>query len=286
MTMTYEASFQALEHSFRVRSNIAGMGAVITRLFAGFSPRRENNPPVTYDLLERADAETPYELLMDGTSIQRVGNPGSMIDWLIADVAQQALMESRTVVAVHAGTVAVGDRATLLPAPPEHGKSTTVAGLVQAGFSFLSDEAALVHPLDGRVYPFPRPLMLSPGSIRALPGLQRRLQGRQQFRHFRHHVVPDDLRPGSAGTAAHVAFIVAPRYARGAQTLLEPMARPDALRLMLEQCFNLPVLRRVAVEALGRIVRDATCYRLSIGDLGEAVALIQSLYEEPAEEAG
>jgi hypothetical protein len=53
---------------------------------------------------------------------------------------------------VHAGVVAVGDRAILLPGMSFAGKSTLVAALVSTGATYLSDEfavldaAGLVHP--------------------------------------------------------------------------------------------------------------------------------------------
>ncbi len=66
---------------------------------------------------------------------------------------------SRQLVFVHAGAVAWGDRAILLPGRSQSGKTRLVAALVAAGAAYLSDEFA---PLDGdgRVHPFPKPLTI------------------------------------------------------------------------------------------------------------------------------
>ena len=61
------------------------------------------------------------------------------------------------VISLHAGSVAVGSKACLLPADSGCGKSSLVTAAVLDGGAYLSDEFALLST-DGRVLPFPRPL--------------------------------------------------------------------------------------------------------------------------------
>lgn len=57
---------------------------------------------------------------------------------------------------VHAGAVAWGGRALLLPGESGSGKTTLVTELVRLGATYLSDDYAVLD-FDGRVHPYPRP---------------------------------------------------------------------------------------------------------------------------------
>jgi hypothetical protein len=60
---------------------------------------------------------------------------------------------------VHAGVVAWGGRAVLLPGRSHAGKSTLVAELLKAGATYFSDEFALLDA-EGNVHPYARRLAL------------------------------------------------------------------------------------------------------------------------------
>lgn len=63
---------------------------------------------------------------------------------------------------IHAGVVAWGGRALVLPGSTHSGKSTLVAELVRRGAVYYSDEYALIDH-DGLVHPYPRPMLLRNG---------------------------------------------------------------------------------------------------------------------------
>ena len=63
---------------------------------------------------------------------------------------------------VHAGVVAWGNRAILIPGPSFSGKSTLVSELVRAGAVYYSDEYAVLDER-GRVHAYPRPLVTRNG---------------------------------------------------------------------------------------------------------------------------
>lgn len=272
--------FRALGYRFRVRTDVPSTESVIERLFAPLREGSADGVDATYELTIREGAPRRYELLRDGVSIQVVSNPGSMLDWIVADMARRSLTSDGELVAVHAGVVAKGGRAILLPAPPDHGKTTLVAGLVLAGFEFLSDEAAPIDPETLRVRPFPRPLVISPRTMALLPGLEASLPDPHGLlRNLNHHVSPEDLRPGSLGGEARIDHVVAPTYIPGSRTTLEPLSRAETLALLVDQCFNLDRLGRSAIRVLGEVVRNAACHRLTIGDLPAAVAEVRRLFD-------
>ena len=278
-TWTFECDCRALSYGFRVRSDIPGSDLVLGRLLAGFSCDATGNGFRTYTLLE-ADEEdgATCALYLDDDRIQWGGSPGSMLDWVIADVTREALGSTERFIAVHAGAVSWRGLGVVLPAPPDSGKTTLSAGLVRAGFSFLSDEAALLDPLDGLVHPFPRPVVMEPPSLDVMPGLRDGLPASyEQFTLPRVHLVADDLRPGSAGGPCRIRYVIAPRYETGSETALVPVSCAEGLVLLAENCFNLHSVGGGALLVLAGLVRGAECYRLPIGDLGTAIGSILDL---------
>jgi hypothetical protein len=63
---------------------------------------------------------------------------------------------------VHAGVVAIGGRAILIPGRSFAGKSTLTTSLVKAGATYYSDEYAVLDP-NGLVLPYPRRVSLRSG---------------------------------------------------------------------------------------------------------------------------
>lgn len=273
------AHYRAIDFRFTVETDIPGAFETVDRLFAPFRDVASDGPRRTYRLGTSPSEPGMFELLVDGESIQRPPTPGSMLDWTIIDVTTEAVTRTGDLVCVHASAAALDGRAVILPAPPEHGKSTTVAGLVRAGWDLLTDEAALFDPRDDLLYPFPRPMMLSDTSMASLPGLADSLPASYDvFRRHDHHLTADDLRPGAIASPARVAFVVFPAYAQGRTTELVPLARGEALMEMLRGTFNLDRVGAMGVETLGRVVRTADCYRLRTGALEPAVGLIRELF--------
>jgi hypothetical protein len=71
---------------------------------------------------------------------------------------------------VHAGVVAVDDRAIVVPGPSFSGKTTLVAALVERGATYYSDEFALLDT-DGLVHPYAKRLSVRPRE--PAPAMQR-----------------------------------------------------------------------------------------------------------------
>ena len=279
------AHYRAIDFRFTVETDIPGAFATVDRLFAPFRDAGSDGPRRTYRLGTSRSEPGLFELLLDGESIQRPPSPGSMLDWMILDMTTEAVTQAVDLVCVHASAAALDGRAILLPAPPEHGKSTTVAGLVRAGWDLLTDEAALFDLRDDLLHPFPRPMMLSEASMAALPGLVDSLPSSYEaFRRLDYHLTADDLRPGALGSPARVAFVVFPSYAPGRTTELVPLARSEALIEMVRGTFNMQRVGGKGIETLGRVVRTAECYRLHIGALAPAVGLIRGLFARDGQE--
>ena len=279
------AHYRAIDFRFTVETDIPGAFETVDRLFAPFRDDGSDGHRRTYRLGTSRSEPGLFELLVDGGSIQRPPSAGSMLEWIIADMTTEAVTQTADLVCVHASAAALDGRAIVLPAPAGHGKSTTVVGLVRAGWDLLTDEAALFDLRDDLLHPFPRPMALSDASMAVLPGLADSLPASYEvFRRLDHHLTADDIRPGALGSPAKVAFVVFPSYAPGRTTELVPLSRSEALMKMLRGTFNLERVGARGVETLGRVVGAADCYRLNIGALEPAVDLIRGLFTRDGQE--
>lgn len=92
------------------------------------------------------------------------GSPDLQIalEVLGAQVRAYVALHAPSRIFVHAGVVAQGGRAMLLPAPSFSGKTTLVAELVRRGAVYYSDEFAVLDG-EGLVHPYPKPLSIRNG---------------------------------------------------------------------------------------------------------------------------
>jgi hypothetical protein len=78
-----------------------------------------------------------------------------------------------------------------------------------------------------------------------------------------------------------IRAVVVPRYVAGSETRLEELPRSAALQIMLQQSFSVPKHGSFGIGTLTDMLQDVACYRLIVGDLDEAVALLVQLMDEP-----
>jgi hypothetical protein len=159
---------------------------------------------------------------------------------------------------VHAGVVALGDRALVLPGPSRAGKSTLVAALVRAGATYHSDEFAVLDR-DGMVHPYAKAL-----SLRALGTLAQ----------------VDLPVAGAAEEAARVAVIATTAYAAGARW--DPARRDPSAGALALLANAVPARERPAqtLAAIGRAAAGATVLDGTRGEADEAAAALLAVVAE------
>lgn len=188
----------------------------------------------------------------------------------------------------HAGAVAARGQGVIFPAVSGSGKTTLVAGLLTAGFQYLSDEVAVLDPTTKLLHPFPKSLLVKSGSRRALNPLYPDL-GRTALRQrFGNATVwylapPEDSWPKEP---VPVRYVIFPHYQPRSRTQVVAMSRGEAFGRLLRQSFNLRRHGGRGIRCLTEVLREAKCYRLQIGNLTEAVQLVDNLITGPGEAAG
>jgi hypothetical protein len=267
--------YSVLSYAFRVQCPLPIVHARLGELLAGFG--RVDGPPRHEFRVLPPQAGVGYQVILDGDVVHRARRVETTIDWIVWKASTEAIASIEDHVAIHAGAVGWDGRAVLLPAPHDSGKTTLTAALTAAGFSYFSDEAALIEPSSRELVPFPRALWLEPGSVAALDRFLANNDKRSIAGNGMSHVSPADLGRGVVGRPSPIAHIVFPRYERGALTALTPLSRAAAVIELGRNAFNLDRFGRRGVDLLAAVVRGADVHRLAVGDLGVAVDAISSL---------
>jgi hypothetical protein len=272
---TAERSFRALSFGFRFRSEVPEAVDAVDHLLAPFAvPSRDRAAGDVGPLVEIVRTGRRFEVLVDAAVAQRTETLGTAVGWVAWKSSLEALETTDRFLALHAGAVANGDRAILLPAPPDSGKTTLTAALVRAGFRYLSDEAALLDPSSGEVHPFPRALAMDASSMRVLG-----VNGVNGAPGAIHHLTVGDLGGTLASTPCRVWAVVFPTYRPGAQDRLEPVGRAETVVALAENAFNAARFGAGGVRLLADVVAGARCARLTMDDIDEAVATVEGVLE-------
>ena len=207
-----------------------------------------------------------FALYCDGQFVVRTADEPEVVAFLLWHLNHATVTASDRYLIVHAAVAAHHGSAILLPAAMDSGKSTLVAGLVQRGCAYLTDEAAAIDPATRQIAPYPKPISIDPGSWTVLADLRPDLEARfQPFVHDQWHVVPDSIRPGATGEPCAARLVVSPRFEAGARTTLEPMSRAQTVLTLAEHAFNFASHAAEGLHTLAEVVRGCECYRLTIG---------------------
>jgi HprK-related kinase A len=198
------------------------------------------------------------------------------LNWCIATSAHRYMM-------LHAGTVAFGDRAMVLPGTPGSGKSTLSAALHLRGARLLSDEFGLVRPEIGDLLPMPRGIPLKNASIEAIlefdpaaemgPTYPKTRKGR--VRHLR----PSAESIARQAEPATPRWLVFPKYQAGVTETLQPLDKVEAFRQLAFNCFNYRLLGETSFRAVARMIEQVDCYTFRFSSLERAVPMLQALAE-------
>lgn len=196
-------------------------------------------------------------------------------NWLLAQRLNAYLL-------LHAGVVARGDRAVILPAEPGSGKSTLTCALHLAGWRFLSDEFGVIDPTTGMVLPMLKPAALKNRSIDIIGRRPGAVLG-PVFAGTRKgdvaHFVPDRHSFLSRQRGAQPTLVVFPRFRAGATLACAALSTAQTAMRLGMNSFNYGVLGPVGFDAAIAIARRTHGHELVYGDLDEAIAHVEALFE-------
>jgi hypothetical protein len=159
-------------HGARVRIRSTPNPALLRPLLESLAPERRPTAA-------RADADFSivargggYVLLAGRDRLAVADSAAAILDFAESAVHQAIAQAARGRLFVHAGVVAWGGRAIVIPGRTWTGKSTLVAALTRAGAEYYSDEFAVLDR-NGLVRPYTKRLSLRrPANLAARPAVE------------------------------------------------------------------------------------------------------------------
>jgi HprK-related kinase A len=221
-----------------------------------------------------------YHILGNGEEIFVTRRPEMVlphVEWAINSLVARHLPSYYQ---IHASVVSRHGTAVVFPGLPGQGKSTLAAALLRRGWSYLSDEFALIDPDTRLLVPYPKALCIKAGAFNMLEALGLPLdlsyvllkgtKGRVAM------LSPLAVRHDAVCEPCPIGAIMFPEWSPGQQPALEPMPRAQGLFQLIQVSFNFVKFRRGGFDLLAEIVRQVRCYRLRTGDLKQTCELVES----------
>jgi hypothetical protein len=221
---------------------------VLEVLPPGWQPAPESFPDAEFSLLGQGDWR--YVVRGDGTGrVPQAVDLEVALGFLESHVRNCVARWAPERIFVHAGVVAHGGRALLIPGDSFSGKTTLVAALLRAGATYLSDEFAVLDA-DGLVHPYPKRLWLRSNTGGPTAEVQ-----------------AGDLGGSMAEGPMPVALVAATSYVPGASWDPSPLSAGDAVLTLMGHTVPAQERPAEALRFLRRVTERSKCVR---GDRGEA----------------
>ena len=274
-------SLNGLSYRFAVRSDDARLGRYVHSLLGGLREERADaEVPVEHWYSLTSSADGTIDIMRDREPLAHAQRPGDAVGWLVWDVNRAAAEAGRSHLLFHAAGLQRGDAGVLVPGASGSGKSTLAAGLVRAGFAYLSDELVALEFDGGRLLPYAKPIAVKPGSTDALRDMRTPAFGDADDALAGDWLIAvgDDVcRP--VGAPCVPELVVVPSYQPGHATQLRSLSETEAFVALAVNAVNFAEHGIEAVRALGELVARCECVALAMSDLDEAVELVRQVVQ-------
>ncbi|MHA1127817.1 MAG: PqqD family protein, partial [Alphaproteobacteria bacterium] len=204
---------------------------------------------------------------------------------LIVELAWARLREDTSLLCLHGAAIEFAGRLVVFPSTRRAGKSTLTVALAAAGKKIFTDDFlplkatddGLLSGISSGISPrlrLPFPDQIGPV---ALDYIQNRsmIQNRQY-----RFVTPRTGELAKFGDAAPIGSLVFLERTEGATAKIEPVSETDALKALIKQNFSRAMNAAGILRMLGFITASAPAYRLIYDDAEQAVALLESRFQE------
>jgi serine kinase of HPr protein (carbohydrate metabolism regulator) len=253
-------------YGVRIGIRVNGMGLIpqlTSALPPGWKPSKSPIVDRLYSIIAGGESSQPRIRLLNlvyanATRIARVRDFEETVRALETDLQLHVAEMSPRRVFVHAGVVALGGKAIVIPGRSFSGKTTLVAELVKAGATYYSDEYAVLDE-SGRVHAYARPLSIREGG---------RLDGPTR-------VEVESLGGKRGAKPLDVGLVLITEYHQGARWRPRRLSPGEGVVALLAN--TVPARRRPA-EALAtfqKVVSAATVFKSARGDADSLVNFVR-----------
>lgn len=230
--------------------------------------------PIT-DLVVMSDTNGRLCALQDGKLESSGLEPQNIVPHLIYRVFDHICSHEQDKLLLHAAVLSKGNKALLLPGQPAAGKSTLTAALAHTGWTYMSDELAIINPISCKVAPYPMPIGIKSKSVdplaKLIPDLiTKPVHQRADNRKVRYLLPQKTKTSGSLDVRA----IIFPKYSPNAKTQLTKIDPLNTLKQLSTTGSSERSLTENDIKSLITLAQKPA-YNLDINNLNTAIKLIQ-----------
>jgi hypothetical protein len=286
-----EQAYRVLSQSFSIRWSGRITADRVHYVFAGFAVPRGRRSAGKSESGDRASVYSlvdlgprhprRYRLVLADEQLISSPNADDVSTHLLYQILKRMQEKNDEFLLIHAGSVVTPrGEGVLLPADAGSGKTTLVAGLIRAGYGFLSDEIGVIDHGAGVLRPYPRALNFKEGAVTIFPDLAPHNNG-SPLPGSLGYLRAEEIRADAMAAPSHVRFVIAPRYQEGAATRVTALSTGASVKELWSHAINLGAHGGRALTILAEVAQGARGYRLISGDLEEAVQAVHELTESP-----
>ena len=272
---SFAQTLRVVYGSFRLMPSAEGLADYHVRLHRGRGTRSFLRPQSRF-LIDGVEPFDPFP----ASSALPLFEWG--VNWCFGQRANQYVL-------LHAGALALDDRAVIMAAPPGSGKSTLAAALMLRGFRLLSDEFGVLRPETGDLIPMLKPVALKNQSVEVIRSFSEDAVIGPLFTGTRKgdvaHLAPNDASVDSVHRPAHPKLVLFPTYESGARLDARRLPGEEAFARLAFNSFNYHLLGPVGFEAIARVIESCPAYHIRYSQFDEAIEWVQSRLEEGDAEA-
>jgi HprK-related kinase A len=268
-----------------VSSVLAGVAADFHELYRSYQVQSAGSDEFCIEVVARRSPRSLrryFHVLGNGEELFVIRGENEVlphVEWAVNTLVATRLSQH---LQIHASVVARDGVACVCPGQPGQGKSTLAAGLLARGWSYLSDEFALIDPDTRLLDAYPKALCIKAGSFGVLRGLGLPIDAcRVYYKGDKGRVSlldPLRIRPGIVAGSCRLGMVVFPEYRASSEPAIERMSRAQAVFELTRMAFNFSKFRARGFDLLADVVGGARCYRLVSGNLAAACDLVESCF--------
>ncbi|NQU39480.1 MAG: hypothetical protein HQ523_05970 [Lentisphaerae bacterium] len=225
-------------------------------------------PGVTL-LITSHPADNSFELYDGSTRLFVSQAPGPMAEVLQGEVCRRLAADSQGGLAFHSAALAHHGAAVAFPGMMQQGKSTLTAGLVEQGWTYLTDELIFWPNSATCLQAFVRPLNLRHAVLHLFAKLsQQQPPTPLRMDHATGTLVhPALLGCGGSTSAADLALLIFPHYQPASPLCITPLTPAQAGLALMESLVNARNLPEHGFREITQLARTVPAYHLMYSDL-------------------
>ncbi|MCP3667412.1 MAG: hypothetical protein GY696_33780 [Gammaproteobacteria bacterium] len=256
----------------------------IMRIYTPFLTRNKVPDTLSLAVLPVDNLPDHFNIFINNRQFKKNISRERVIPILVAVLFLQLPRNLGGQLAFHSAALSNHGKTLIMPASSGSGKSTLSAALMTQGWQCLSDELAIIDPVERMLIPMHMPMSIKLGSIETLrpyyPEMESYpLHHRGDGKKTRY--LPIETLGSTRRTTSHrLSGIVLPQYAPDETACLTTLPKSQGLERMVKSSSSGRFLTLHDIRTLITIIEETPCYQLTYRSTQEAIEMLDQSFRD------